>query len=326
MSKLVRILRSPSIAVPLYLVALFASSAHQALGQDLPSQIIVFGDSLSDPGNGFSFVKENATPPDYGMNALLVPSAPYARGGHHLSNGPTWIELLARSLGAPRSALGAFQSANPHAMNFAIGTARARVDGSNPSLALEVAAFLQKTGGVAPSDALYVIQIGSNDVRDALAVASLGGDPLPILQAAAAAIAEAVNTLYLAGARNFLVWNVPDAGLTPAVLMLDAINPGTAFAATLATQTFNALLQVALAPLSGLPGITLVPFDAFALLNAIVSAPAAYGLTNVTTACVTPNDPPFACTNPDQYLFWDGIHPTAATHAIIASAVALLLG
>ena len=97
----------------------------------------------------------------------VVPSAPYARGGHHLSNGPTWIEQLAQPLGLSRSVNPAFRGSNPFAMNFAVGTARARNDFTNPSLSLLVSAFLQKTGGVAQADALYVIQIGANDVRDA---------------------------------------------------------------------------------------------------------------------------------------------------------------
>ena len=163
------------------------------------------------------------------------------------------------------------------------------------------------------------------DIRDAVAT----GDPvqaLAILQAAALAIADAVNLLYSAGARNFLIWNVPDASFTPLAQILDAQIPGTAAAASLATTVFNSLLGAALTPLGGLPGINLVPFDANALITAIVTAPAQFGLTNVTDACVMPGDPPFTCQQPDQYLFWDGIHPTEAVHAIVAQAVAMLLG
>jgi outer membrane lipase/esterase len=300
-------------------LTLLVTAAAPLLAQDGAPTLVVFGDSLSDPGNGFALIKTNATPPDFGMNALLIPSAPYARGGHHLTNGDTWIEQLAASLGARRSVLPAFASANPHAMNFAIGTARARDDGTNPSLSDEVAAFVQKTGGQIPADALYVIEIGGNDVRDAVA----SGDQaaaLAILQSAADAVADAVSLLHAMGAQHFLVWNVPDAGLTPAARL-----SGTTAAATLATTTFNGLLVTALTPLQ-LAGVDIIPFDANALITAIVASPQAFGLTDVVDACVTPGVPPFTCKTPNQFLFWDGIHPTTAAHALIAHAVGLLLG
>ena len=142
-----------------------------------------------------------------------------------------------------------------------------------------------------------------------------------ILQQAADAVASSVAALYAAGARRFLVWNVPDAGLTPAARFL-----GASVLASLATTAFNGYLQLEMAPMSALPGITIVPFDADSLVHGIVASPSAFGLTNVTDACVTPLSPPFRCQQPDDYLFWDGIHPTRAGHALIAGAVADLLG
>jgi phospholipase/lecithinase/hemolysin len=35
---------------------------------------------------------------------------------------------------------------------------------------------------------------------------------------------------------------------------------------------------------------------------------------------------PFTCETPDEYLFWDGIHPTRAAHTIVAQKVARILG
>jgi len=299
-----------------------------ALAQANPIPLVVFGDSLSDPGNGFALVRGNATPLDFGMTSLLIPGAPYAIGGHHLSNGDTWIEQLAARFGVGRSALPAFASADPYAMNFAIGTARARNDGINPSLSLEIAAFLQKTGGIAPPGALYVIQVGANDVRDALGLAFV--DPMgaaAVLQSAASAVASGVAVLYAAGARHFLVWNVPNLAVTPTVRFLDALRPGTAAAAAFATGLFNGFyLPSAFAPLLGLPELLIRPFDADGLMTAIVLSPGWFGFTNVTNACVTPNLAPFTCRVPDQYLFWDGIHPTKAAHGVIARAVAQLFG
>ncbi|HXW04963.1 MAG TPA: SGNH/GDSL hydrolase family protein [Vicinamibacterales bacterium] len=332
MSKLMRHVRLSLVAVLTSGVAALLGTANSALAQEPIQQIVVFGDSLSDTGNGFVLLKAaglepQSTPPDYSLSPLLVPSAPYARGGHHVTNGATWIEQLARPLGLASSVLPAFRAPNPDASNFAIGTARARDDGTNPSAADIVGAFLLRSGGVARPDALYVMELGGNDVRDGFAVATVGQDPAPILDAAAKGIAGAVGALYAAGARNFLIWNVPDIGKTPAVGILESQFPGTAEAATNLTLLFNNLyLPTELAGVSVLPGINLVLFDSFALINAIVADPAQFGLTNVLTACVTPEVPPFFCQNPDEYLYWDGIHPTKAGHAIVASTVAQLLG
>jgi len=65
--------------------------------------------------------------------------------------------------------------------------------------------------------------------------------------------------------------------------------------------------------------------DAFRLLHDIVDTPSAFGLTNVASPCVTPNIPPFTCDAPDEFLFWDGIHPSTATHALIAIEAASVL-
>jgi outer membrane lipase/esterase len=45
----------------------------------------------------------------------------------------------------------------------------------------------------------------------------------------------------------------------------------------------------------------------------------------VTTACVTPDVPPFTCGQPDEFLFWDGIHPTRAGHTLLANEAAVSL-
>ena len=299
-----------------------------ATAQSQYSGIVVFGTSLSDSGNAFVLLGDQSTPPDFDLNPLLIPSAPYARGGHHFSNGPTWIEQYARSVGLGGSVRPALGSSSLEATNFAVGAARAYNDGSNYNLSRQVDTFLQRNGGVASPQALFAIEMGGNDVRDAFQVYLTGGVNGPamaaaILNAAVNSIAVNIQRLYAAGATNFVVWSSPRVALTPAIRSL---GPQAGFLADSLTQAFNAGLTQAIGQLTlALPGSSFARLDAYQLQTAIVAAKEAFNLSNVTSACVTPNTAPFTCENVDEYLFWDGIHPTRAGHAILAQALANIL-
>ena len=190
------------------------------------------------------------------------------------------------------------------------------------NLTQQVTTFL--TRNPAPrADALFAIEMGSNDIRDAFVVYAGGGDGGPILQAALVSIAANVQRLYAVGARQFLVWAAPNVALTPAIR---ALGSAAGALGTSLTQAFNANLTGLLAQLSAaLPGSRFARLDAFALQNAIVADPPAFDLTNVTAACLTPNAAPFRCHDADAFLFWDGIHPTRAGHAILASEAAAVV-
>jgi outer membrane lipase/esterase len=288
--------------------------------QEAVTRIVVFGDSLSDPGNAFVLQRVNNTPPNYLNDAFLVPDAAYARGGHHLTNGPTWVEQLGMSLGLEQDVGPAFRDANTRATNYAVATARAHDDGgSSFNLFMQVDAFLDDVSNIAPSDALYVIELGGNDVRDA----AFAGDP-SIIVAGVTAIGTEIYSLYQAGARRFLVMNVPDAAIAPSVR---ALGPAAVAGVDALTQAFNAGLAGALTspPISSLPGIDITQFDFYAATAAIHADGTSFGLTNVDDPCIKPETPPFFCKNPDEYYFWDGVHATTAVHAIIAREVRQLL-
>jgi phospholipase/lecithinase/hemolysin len=303
------------------LLAVLTATVHTTASVPF-DRIVAFGASLSDPGNAFALRGGTNTPPDYLLDPLLVPSAPYARGGHHFSNGATWVEQFARSVGLAASVRPSFQDSGG-ATNYAVGGARAYEDGVNVNLSAQVEAFLQQVNHTAPSDALYTIEMGGNDIRDALVAYPSGSGA--ILQAAVISIASNIGRLYAGGARTFIVWRAPNVGLTPAIRTLDHLRPGAVQLGTGLTGAFNTGLDGAVADLSKLPGIRIVRLDAYGLLNNIVDHPEAFGLTDVTSPCVTPNIAPFTCDRPDEFLFWDGIHPTKAVHAIIAQEAASML-
>jgi phospholipase/lecithinase/hemolysin len=293
---------------------LFLALPGWASAQTAFDKIVVFGTSLSDPGNVFALTGEQSTPPYKTLDSLLIPSAPYTKGGHHFSNGATWIEQLAQPLGLSAYVQPAFKGSSAKAANYAVGGARAY----NGGLSAQVNAFLQDSGNSAPSDALYVLEFGGNDVRDILAS---GGDT-SILNGALAEISSNIQVLYGAGARKFFIWNVPNISLAPAIQMLR--QPAITYA-ELFSQGFNTGLDAILSGLSALPKIEIVMFDIYDILTNVVSDPGAFGLSVVDAACVTPNKPPFECKTPDDFVFWDGVHPTRAMHAILAQDAAFLL-
>ena len=138
------------------------------------------------------------------------------------------------------------------------------------------------------------------------------------------AVANSIQTLYFAGAKRFVVVNGPDVGLVPAVRMTG--NPIVIGGATALSAGYNAGLAFAIAQLSALPGISIATVDLFSALEDMVANPGKYGLTNVTDICITPGVKGSAqCDNPNGYLFWDGIHPTKAGHAILAALIGAAL-
>lgn len=280
--------------------------------------LYAFGDSLTDRGNLFA------------LSGGAVPVAPtYANG--QFSNGPTWIADF-----AARAGLGPALPSLAGGNVFAYGLARS--DAAPPSLGLpgfinlpgQVTGFLGSNPAADPG-ALYAVWAGANNMLQALAVAGSQTDPLGFLQAqavgAAGAVVAELDRLRQAGARNFLVANLPNLGRTPRFNGSLA----TATAGLLATRAFNAALATGLDGFDSLPGVRVYDLDVFGLFERAATNPAAFGLTNVTTACVSGSSPgiylnPAAaainCT-PAQALttlFWDEVHPTARGHELIAAA------
>jgi len=284
------------------------------------TEFVIFGDSLSDSGNYFFNSGEFRTRP-----YEAIPSAPYAIGGFHFTNGRTWIEQLATMLGDQRSGGPALRAPLTFS-NYAYGRARSRPGApSFPlfDLSTQVSLFLSDYGNAMPVGATYVMWTGSNDIQDALgelAVDPTGASSFGILQAAITATADNVVALWSNGARDFLVPGAPNIAITPAV---QAAGPQAEFAAMQLSIGYNTALSHALDSLEGLPGIRITRLDVFTLLNDLVANPEVAGFANVTESCITPEVIVEAvCRRPDQYLFWDGIHPTQAGHRYLALTAA----
>ena len=154
-------------------------------------------------------------PPYDALDDLLIPDGSYARGGHHVTNGATWIEQLARGKGLSGNVRPALSNTGTQASNYAVGGARASDFPCRFNLDDQLDAYLEDFPETS-AETLIVIEIGSNDVRDALAAQNPG-----IITAALGNIGGAIDMLYEQGARKFLLVNVPPIGETPAVKMID---------------------------------------------------------------------------------------------------------
>lgn len=273
--------------------------------------VFVFGDSLSDSGNVFLATGGETQSIPFGG---LIPSRAYESG--RLSNGPVWAEILAANLGF---------SASPSlagGTNFAFGGAQTGPLGTvppvSPSLLDQLAFFQGATGGVVPSNALYVVFGGGNDARVA-AFQRLTGDDAGSNNTIAQGVnnlTTIVNTLAAAGAKNFLIPNIPNIGVTPEATRAGAIAP--AIFTDVASQ-FNIQLNGALSGLATNPALNLIPVDTFGFLSSISASPESFGLTNGSDPCI---DLTTVCTNPEDFVFYDGIHITTATHAAFAQFAA----
>ncbi len=285
-------------------ITALASAGGTAMAGSYDS-LVVFGDSLSDNGNLCA-----AAP------AFCPPAPPYSLG--RFSNGPVMAERLAASLGLPL--LPGY--AVPGGTNFAFGGAR--VDNSVapdpfpiPTLLDQAGYYLTQTGSAADPNALYLVFGGGNDVQAAL---EHPADAAAILANTLSGIENLFIGLASLGATHILLADIPDIGLTPyaAGLALTLNDPTIPATATAEAAAINAqLYQLYLSVRSF--GFDISFLDTFGLENAAVAHPAAYGFTNVTDPCFDAVALT-VCANPDQYLFWDDFHPTAAGHQLLADA------
>ncbi len=273
------------------------------------SDLYVFGDSLSDQGNVSTITGGLIPPPEYtdGINS------------GRFTNGLNYVDYFSDRLGLPTS------SSVLGGNNYAYGGARsfAHPLGAFGALSLNEQKDLYLGGlGMTPADAdaLFIVWSGSNDMSDILDQALVNPlyDPTADITIAVGGIAQVVGELAAIGAKDFLIPNVPDLGLVPLVTGGGAPVAGASFLTNLFNNALDAALLAVIAPFAD---VDLMRFDTFGLLNQVYADPASFGFTNAADACYSE----FVlaggatCANPDEYLSWDGFHPTSATHQILAA-------
>lgn len=318
----------PSFAV---LVFYFALTSISLQAQTSPfTGMVSFGDGFSDVGN-VNFV----------ISALSERQTQYLTGydpnyyyNGRFSNGPVWTDQLYTSLGF--GALGTMGrndgAGNINGTNFAFAGSRSGSGVSNliiPNLEGQVSNYSSQLANgnpalPAPATTLFTLWGGANDV---IAHVNSNGTDGITPQDVANNISASIASLYAEGGRYFLIPNLPALGETPGYVN----NPIKRSLANAFVDDYNSLLDSSLDILSGnLAGITIIKLDINQLFDDIESDPGLYGFTNMTeTAYVrygtepyAPTDPPYGevVPNAEYYFYWDSVHGTALTNALIGEA------
>lgn len=286
----------------------------------LYSSVNIFGDSLMDAGNLFHI-------------AGVPPSPPYAQ---KFSNGPIWVEQLADRLNlSPVLSIAVVpdkpdgtEPLPPEGINFAIAgslSSELNLEPQLPGLSQQIVTFV-KLAQASPTspNALFLLLAGGNDYNSAVSGSAVSNpltlDALP--EQVTNNLTKAAADLIGAGARHLVVGNLPDLGQDPYAKSLDQANPRSSTILTQLSAKHNQLLAQKLTALSATTGVHITQLNLNALLASVVANPGQFGFKNVIDPCLTHFKSGFVfdgvCNHPDEFLFWDDVHPTQAGHGAIA--------
>ncbi|MFY7697411.1 MAG: SGNH/GDSL hydrolase family protein [Legionella sp.] len=303
--------------------------------------IVVFGDSLSDSGNLYEYMKKQ-----------LPSSPPYYHG--RFTNGPLWIDWLSSYYFSQQDAR--------KIQNFAIGGAGVYIKNSDDkdnsddqddlpifTLQHEVDSYLLANNGHADPNSLYVFWIGANnylsfEVHDPDDQTDLASREIKLVNNVINGTKTDLKRLIDLGAQTILVANLPDLGRLP-----KAISEDEKASYTRISTLHNEQLQSEIEKMMvDYPHVKWLPLDIYSIFHRALNEPSTYSFKNVIDACflshpsteevkhsrfishsilniislvnkVQTND---IC---DDYLFVDLVHPSAKAHKIVANMAIDLL-
>jgi phospholipase/lecithinase/hemolysin len=295
------------------------SLASQASTTFSISKVIAFGDSLSDNGNLYRHTKfyHRVNP-----NIAVVPEKPYYQG--RFCNGLVWIEYLIKLLRLEHKP-GAF-------IDYAYGGSWVEAYSVSkqifpPYLEKQVDKFLAEASEDDLEAYLFTFWHGANDllvIRDNLD---------QITTTIIALLEQQIIRLIDRGAKHFVVINMPDLGAIPYNVQL---RPERVPEQRQASLIYNHKLSVMVADLQKRYSVDLAEINAFKSLRMIVDQNVYRGVSFRKTrfpcykgraALAHVNNHvenpalvllEHVCSKPDEYAFWDWIHPSTKMNALIA--------
>ena len=264
------------------------------------SNLLAFGDSLSDMGNAKDSI----------LNVPDVP--PYWQG--RFSNGPVWIEFVSEAYGVTTTV----GSLSEQGDNRAFGGSQTGQGFSYillPNVGTQISNYLANVQSNIASDEVVSLWAGGNDFLYGTA----NSDTI------VANMESHIRQLEAAGAREFIIPNLPPLEKTPEILSRSQSQQNSIASEVV---SYNNKLANLIINLRAELSITVHYIDAWSLFNDIVDNSLALGITNTQdSACsgastLLPlpicNSDSTVAQNPDEYLFFDKAHPTRVMHEFIS--------
>ncbi len=276
------------------------------------SNLVIFGDSLSDMGNG-----NNSA-----IVSVVFTSPPYWQG--RFSNGPVWIEHISSSYGLTTT----HGNGNSQGDNRAFGgsqTGQGYAYLTLPNVGTQINNYLVNVQSNFTNSDVIFMWAGGNDFLYGT------GNPDVISQN----MASHLRVLASAGASRFVIANLPPLELTPEGASRSAQQQSTMAADVV---SYNSKLALELNNLSSSLNLDITLIDAWSIFNQIVSNADHVGISNTQDqACsggaTVPLVPLPICgsgadvvSNVDEYLFFDKAHPSATMHKIIGKFALTYIG
>jgi outer membrane lipase/esterase len=318
----------------------------QALSYSSISQVIFFGDSLTDSGwndtwpgrptgkaptfttyNGYTWSQYIASD----IKGYVLPVYP----------GPNPADTITNNAIYPQPG---FNNALLTGIDYAAAGSTTNSTGNGevwaPSLVQQVTYYLATKGPAADPSAVYFIWEGANDFLILLGSGTLPTELQLLMTANTAAIniANQVGVLAARGATKFVVVALPNLGQVPYTTNLATLYNMPTLPATMKTLSFsfNSMLNQALGATIAKYGVSVLYVDTYDLFDNIISsvqsgqpyvvAGQSFSFVNYTTpACgaVQAVDCPNGA--PNNYVFADTLHPTGMAHRVISLQVETMI-
>ena len=164
---------------------------------------------------------------------------------------------------------------------------------------------------------LVAFETGTAAPTEAEIQAALGA----LVSTTLTSVMTGINTIVAAGVEDLVVANLPDFSVIPQFTadrgdpLANALFQGIGDALGAAAAQYNALLSLQLQALEAGKAVNITEVDIFNLLTDFELISSA-GITNPTDACTTAG-----VTSCEDFFYFDGIHPTAAGHALVGDLI-----